>query len=92
MTLWLPHQPLPEGKYLYEVKKQLLWEPIQSLCSVINSPPSAVLSTPGPELQGLGFHLGPVQPSPGLPNPTPAPATEPGRRPVDAGSISVIVP
>lgn len=37
MTLWLPHQPLPEGKYLYEVKKQLLWEPIQSLCSVINS-------------------------------------------------------
>lgn len=92
MTLWLPHQPLPEGKYLYEVKKQLLWEPTQRLCSVINSPPSAVLSTPGPEQQGLRFRLGPGQPSSGLQSPTPASATEPGRRPLDAGSISLICP
>lgn len=44
---WLPHQPLPECKYLYAAKKQLLLEPIQStqpltpqLCSALLGPRS----------------------------------------------------
>lgn len=69
MTLWLPHRPLPELKYLYEVKKQLVLEAIRSVHSVINSSASAVLSTPGPERQGLGFSLGPGQASSRLQNP-----------------------
>lgn len=57
---WLPHQPLPECKYLYAAEKQLLLEPIQSTQPLTLS---AVLSTPGPKKQGLRFILGAGQPS-----------------------------
>lgn len=46
--------PAPPRMKIYEAKKQLLLEPIQSVHSVINSPPSAVLSTPESEKQGQG--------------------------------------
>lgn len=71
---------------IYEVRKQLLLEPIQSLHSVINSPPSAVLSTPRPVKEGQGSALQASEP------PTPAPATESERRPAYVESISLIVP
>lgn len=52
-----------------------------------------MLSTPGPEEQGLVFNLGPGQPSSRVQNPPiPAPATESGRWPVYIESINLIVP